>query len=122
MAVSALSRTRARSRLVATALPPVVLVLTLIAPALDLLAMVQPAAGAGECRIVWDPTPEFVVQARQGGHERWPIARGHPQSRELDQIDDQRICARIARLHAAQPQIGWRLSMITVAAMKYGSR
>jgi len=46
MAVSALSRTGARSRLVATALPPVVLVLTLIAPALDLLAMVQPAAVA----------------------------------------------------------------------------
>ena len=44
MAVSALSRTGARSRLVATALPPVVLVLTLIGPALDLLAMVQPAA------------------------------------------------------------------------------
>ena len=46
MAVSALSQTHARSRLVATALPPVVLVLTLIAPALDLLAMVQPAAVA----------------------------------------------------------------------------
>jgi|SRR5579859_2537216 len=44
MAVSALSRSHARAPLVATALPPVVLVLTLIAPALDLLAMVQPAA------------------------------------------------------------------------------
>ncbi len=44
MAVSTLSRTRARWPLVATALPPVVLVVTLIAPALDLLAMVQPAA------------------------------------------------------------------------------
>src|SRR5947209_5650510 len=44
MAVSALSRTSARTPLVATSLPPVVLVLTLVAPALDLLAMVQPAA------------------------------------------------------------------------------
>jgi hypothetical protein len=44
MAVSALWRTHARSPLVATSLPPVVLVLTLIAPALDLLAIVQPAA------------------------------------------------------------------------------
>src|SRR5258708_32012787 len=44
MAVSALSRSRARAPRVATSLPPVVLVLTLIAPALDLLAIVQPMA------------------------------------------------------------------------------
>src|SRR6266852_1994705 len=44
MAVSALSGARTRTPLVATSLPPVVLVLTLIAPALDLLAIVQPAA------------------------------------------------------------------------------
>jgi hypothetical protein len=44
MAVSALSSARARAHLVAPALPPMVLVLTLIAPALDLLAIVQPAA------------------------------------------------------------------------------
>jgi hypothetical protein len=44
MAVSAVSGARARAPLVATSLPPVVLVLVLIAPALDLLAMVQPAA------------------------------------------------------------------------------
>ena len=44
MAVSALSGARARTPLVATSLPPVVLVLTLIAPALDLMAIVQPAA------------------------------------------------------------------------------
>lgn len=44
MAVSALSGARARAPLVATSLPPVVLVLVLIAPALDLLAVVQPAA------------------------------------------------------------------------------
>ncbi len=44
MAVSALSRTHARAPLAATSLPPIVLVVTLIAPALDLLAMVQPAA------------------------------------------------------------------------------
>jgi hypothetical protein len=44
MAVSALSGVRARTPLVATSLSPVVLVLVLIAPALDLLAIVQPAA------------------------------------------------------------------------------
>jgi hypothetical protein len=44
MAVSTLSRTRANAPLVATSLPPVALVLALVAPALDLLAMVQPAA------------------------------------------------------------------------------
>jgi hypothetical protein len=44
MAVSALSSARARAHLVAPSLPPVVLVLTLVAPALDLLAIVQPAA------------------------------------------------------------------------------
>jgi hypothetical protein len=44
MAVSALSSARARALLVAPSLPPVVLVLTLVAPALDLLAIVQPAA------------------------------------------------------------------------------
>ncbi len=44
MAVSALFGARARAPVVAASLPPVVLVLTLIAPALDLLAMVQPAA------------------------------------------------------------------------------
>jgi hypothetical protein len=44
MAVSALSQTHARAPLTATSLPPVVLILTLIAPALDLLAIVQPAA------------------------------------------------------------------------------
>ncbi len=44
MAVSALSSARARGHLVAHALPPMVLVLTLVAPALDLLAIVQPAA------------------------------------------------------------------------------
>src|SRR6266851_9162865 len=44
MAVSALPRTRARAPRVATSLPPVVLALVLTAPALDLLAIVQPAA------------------------------------------------------------------------------
>jgi hypothetical protein len=44
MAVSALSGASARAPLVATSLPAVVLVLTLVAPALDLLAIVQPAA------------------------------------------------------------------------------
>lgn len=44
MAVSALSGARTRTPLVATSLPPVVLVLVLTAPALDLLAIVQPAA------------------------------------------------------------------------------
>src|SRR5260221_12728138 len=44
MAVSALSGARTRAHLVAPALPPMVLVLTLVAPALDLLAILQPAA------------------------------------------------------------------------------
>jgi len=44
MAVSALSGARARGPLVATSLPPAMLVLVLIAPALDLLSSVQPAA------------------------------------------------------------------------------
>lgn len=44
MAVSALSSARARAHLVAPSLPPAVLLLTLIAPALDLLVVVQPAA------------------------------------------------------------------------------
>ncbi len=44
MAVSALPRTRARAPLAAASLPPIVLVLTLIAPALDLLAIVQHTA------------------------------------------------------------------------------
>ena len=44
MAVSALARTNAGTALVAPTLSPVVLGLTLIAPALDLLAIVQPAA------------------------------------------------------------------------------
>ena len=44
MAISALSNARARTPLVATSLPPVVLVLVLLAPALDLLSSVQPAA------------------------------------------------------------------------------
>ena len=42
MAVTALPRTRARSPLRAATLAPGVLALTLIAPALDLLAIVQP--------------------------------------------------------------------------------
>jgi hypothetical protein len=42
MAVTALPRTHARAPLRAATLPPGVLVLTLIAPALDLLAIVQP--------------------------------------------------------------------------------
>lgn len=44
MAVSTLSRTQARVPLAAASLPPVVLVLTLIAPVLDLFGLVQPAA------------------------------------------------------------------------------
>src|SRR3979411_2955484 len=44
MAVSALSTARARPHLVAPSLGPLVLGLVLIAPALDLLASVQPAA------------------------------------------------------------------------------
>lgn len=44
MAVSTLARSHARAPIVATTLSPIVLVLTLIAPALDLLAVVQPAA------------------------------------------------------------------------------
>src|SRR6266851_3148884 len=44
MAVSALSSARARAHLGAPSLGPLVLVLVLIAPALDLLASVQPAA------------------------------------------------------------------------------
>jgi hypothetical protein len=44
MAVSALSSARAHAHLMAPSLPPVVLMLMLIAPALDLLAIVQPAA------------------------------------------------------------------------------
>ena len=44
MAVSALSSAGARAHLVAHSLPPIVLVLVLIAPALDLLSSVQPAA------------------------------------------------------------------------------
>jgi hypothetical protein len=44
MAVSALSSARAHAHLVAPSLPPMVLMLMLIAPALDLLAIVQPAA------------------------------------------------------------------------------
>ena len=44
MAVSALSGARTRTSLVATSLPLVVLVLVLLAPALALLAIVQPAA------------------------------------------------------------------------------
>jgi hypothetical protein len=50
MAVTALPRTRARASLRAATLPPVVLVVTLIAPALDLLRIVQPGvlvAGIG---------------------------------------------------------------------------
>jgi hypothetical protein len=42
MAVSALPRSRARAPLAAGTLPPVILVTTLVAPALDLLALVQP--------------------------------------------------------------------------------
>src|SRR5438445_8356645 len=44
MAVSALSSARAPAHLVAPSLPPIVLVLVLIAPALDLLSSVQPGA------------------------------------------------------------------------------
>jgi hypothetical protein len=44
MAVSALPRTQTHAPLAATSLSPVVLALTLIAPALDLLAIVQPVA------------------------------------------------------------------------------
>jgi hypothetical protein len=42
MAVSALSRSRERAPLKPATLPPAVLALTLVAPALDLLAFVQP--------------------------------------------------------------------------------
>jgi hypothetical protein len=42
MAVSALPRSRARAPLDAATVPPAVLVLTLVAPALDLLAFVEP--------------------------------------------------------------------------------
>jgi len=42
MAVTALPRSRARAPLEAATLPPAVLVLTLVPPALDLLALVQP--------------------------------------------------------------------------------
>ena len=44
MAVSALPRSQARAPLVATSLPPRLLLATLVAPALDLLGMVQPGA------------------------------------------------------------------------------
>jgi hypothetical protein len=52
MAVSALSRTSARAPLAAISLPPVVLMLTLVAPALDLLAIVQPAAAVASLGLI----------------------------------------------------------------------
>ena len=44
MAVTALSRSTARARLVAGTLPPVLLLVTLVPLALDLLGMLQPVA------------------------------------------------------------------------------
>lgn len=45
VAVSALPRTRVRATVQTVAIPPGVLALTLVAPALDLLGMVQPGLG-----------------------------------------------------------------------------
>ena len=70
MAVSALSRTRARTPLVATSLPPVVLVLTLIAPALDLLAMVQPAAAVPSLGLLATSLASVVLGLSWGRYPR----------------------------------------------------
>jgi hypothetical protein len=52
MAVTALPRTRTRAPRLAATLPPLVLVLTLIAPAVDLLAIVQPGVLAPSFGVV----------------------------------------------------------------------
>jgi hypothetical protein len=70
MAVSALSGVRARAPLVATSLPPVVLVLVLIAPALDLLAMVQPAAAVPSLGLLATALASVVLVFSWGRYPR----------------------------------------------------
>src|ERR1700738_5161699 len=70
MAVSALSRTQARTPLVATSLPPVVLVLTLVAPALDLLAIVQPAAAVPSLGLLATGLASVVLGLSWGRYPR----------------------------------------------------
>ena len=70
MAVSALSGARARAKMAAPSLPPVVLVLTLIAPALDLLAMVQPAASVPSLGLVATGLASVLLLVSWGRYPR----------------------------------------------------
>jgi len=70
MAISALSNARARTPLIATSLPPVVLVLTLVAPALDLLAIVQPAAAVPSLGLLATGLASVVLGLSWGRYPR----------------------------------------------------
>jgi len=69
MAVSALPRSQARVPLSAATLPPVILVLTLLTPALDLLALVQPGVVAPNIGL---PAAGVAAAALLGIWARYP--------------------------------------------------
>src|SRR5450432_1182315 len=69
MAVSALPRSRARAPLDAATLPPAVLALTLLPPALDLLALVQPGVLAPNIGL---PAAGVAAAALLGIWARYP--------------------------------------------------
>ena len=76
MAVSALPRTRTDAPPAATSLSPVVLVLTLLAPALDLLAIVQPTAAVPGVGLVATAVASAVLVATWARFPRtsWLVA------------------------------------------------
>lgn len=69
MAVSALPRSQARVPLSAATLPPVILVMTLVTPALDLLALVQPGVIAPSVGL---PVAGVAAVAMLGIWARYP--------------------------------------------------
>src|SRR5260370_23817293 len=109
MAVSALPGARARAHLVAPALPPVVLVLTLIAPALDLLAIVQPAAtvpGVGMLATAVASLTLLVIWAR------------YPRTSWLAAAGLASVASLVMRIVAAD--VAPQLSILAVMALRIG--